>query len=436
MAKLDLALVVRTVDKATQPLRRIQKSVREIGRQTGLDRVSRGVGRVGRQMRKVGSEALLFGKKFGLLAGGAGALVGGFALKASAQMETLQVSFESMLGSAAKAKDMVRNLSDFAAKTPFQLLDIGSATKSLLAFGVKAKDMIGTLSFLGDIAAGAGVPLRDMAQIYGKTMAKGKAQTEELNQLSERGVPIIASLVKLAAKYGNTISKADVYKAAEKGQITFKTIDEALKLMTQDGAIFADQMARQSETMAGLGSTVRDNVFNAFATLGDRIEKTFTIKAGMKDFITWLQGLNAELKKPVDQQIGAAKAITQSLNDIKTAFAAVKKVAEDVSAVFKTDFGKAVLAMGEEIGWARVAVGVLSAWLGVGLLKAIVGLFKPLAALGWAIVVAGARMLWLAGVAIVSLLAGLGRLAAVVLPSVIAAFSTLAAVIWANPLFW
>ena len=172
MAKLDLALVVRTVDKATQPLRRIQKSVRDIGRQTGLDRVSRGVGRVGRQMRKVGSEALLFGKKFGLLAGGAGALVGGFALKASAQMETLQVSFESMLGSAAKAKDMVRNLSDFAAKTPFQLLDIGSATKSLLAFGVKAKDMIGTLSFLGDIAAGAGVPLKgpctDLRQDHGQ----------------------------------------------------------------------------------------------------------------------------------------------------------------------------------------------------------------------------------------------------------------------------
>ena len=32
MAKLDLALVVRTVDKATGPLRNIQKSVRDIGR--------------------------------------------------------------------------------------------------------------------------------------------------------------------------------------------------------------------------------------------------------------------------------------------------------------------------------------------------------------------------------------------------------------------
>ena len=37
MAKLDLALVVRTVDQATRPLKRIQKSVRAVGRQTGLD---------------------------------------------------------------------------------------------------------------------------------------------------------------------------------------------------------------------------------------------------------------------------------------------------------------------------------------------------------------------------------------------------------------
>ena len=63
--------------------------------------------------------------------------------------------------------------------------------KLLLAFGVEGDQIIGKLQFLGDIASGAGVPIQDLAQIYGKAMAKGKAQTEELNQMSERGVPIL-----------------------------------------------------------------------------------------------------------------------------------------------------------------------------------------------------------------------------------------------------
>ena len=55
--------------------------------------------------------------------------------------------------------------------------------------------------------------------------------------------------MELAARYGNEISKEDVYKAAERGQITFKAIEEALQLMTAEGGIFNEQMVRQSETM-------------------------------------------------------------------------------------------------------------------------------------------------------------------------------------------
>ena len=72
MAKLDLALVVRTVDQATRPLRRIQQTIRRVGRSTGLDRVGRRLGAVGRQMKRVGAEAGRFGTRFGLLMGAAG----------------------------------------------------------------------------------------------------------------------------------------------------------------------------------------------------------------------------------------------------------------------------------------------------------------------------------------------------------------------------
>ena len=167
MAKLDLALVVRTVDKATAPLRRIQKSVREIDRSGRLRQL-------GRRMRSAGQAAARFAKKVGLVVAAFGALIGLPALKAFAKLESLETSFESMLGSVEAAKEMVKRLTEFSAKTPFQISGIGDTTKLLLAFGVTGDEIIDKLEFLGDIAAGTGVPLKDLAQIYGKSIGQGQ----------------------------------------------------------------------------------------------------------------------------------------------------------------------------------------------------------------------------------------------------------------------
>ena len=331
MAKLDLALIVRTVDKATAPLRRIQKSVRDLTRRTGLDRVGRGIRSVGRGLRSAGEAAGRFAKNTGLIAGALGALIGLPALKAFATLESLQVAFESMLGSTDAAAAMIKELTEFSAKTPFQIKGVGDAAKMLLAFGVEGDAIVEKLELLGDIAAGTGVPLTDLAQIYGKTMAKGKAQTEELNQLSERGVPILQALVDLAASYGNEISKEDVYKAAERGQISFEAIEEALRLMTTEGGIFNKQMERQSETMAGLASTVKDNVFLAFAELGKQIAETFNVKENMRAFIAWLQELTAEFKKPREEQEGFVRAVTESLRALEALFVGLAKIFDDIA---------------------------------------------------------------------------------------------------------
>ena len=138
---------------------------------------------------------------------------GGFALRAFGSVEQLEIAFTSLLKSESKALDMVKQLTGFTAKTPFQLEDVGAAGKMLLSFGVAGDDLLDRLQLLGDIASGANVPLNEMAAIYGKTVSKGKAQTEELNQMSERGVPIIQALVDLHKDLGYEISKQDVYDA-------------------------------------------------------------------------------------------------------------------------------------------------------------------------------------------------------------------------------
>ena len=75
----------------------------------------------------------------------------------------------------------------------------------LLAFNVKTEDLEKTLKSVGDVAAGTGVSIIEMSAIYGKALSKNKLQAEELNQLQERGVPILKTLGEMYDKTANEI---------------------------------------------------------------------------------------------------------------------------------------------------------------------------------------------------------------------------------------
>ena len=90
----------------------------------------------------------------------------------------------------------MKELSDFAASTPFEFPEIANAGKSLLAFGFEASKITGTLTTLGDIASSLNIPLGELSEIYGKIKTSGRVFSEDINQLTGRGIPIISELAK------------------------------------------------------------------------------------------------------------------------------------------------------------------------------------------------------------------------------------------------
>ena len=70
---------------------------------------------------------------------------------------------------------------------------------------------------------------------------------------------------------------------------------------------------------------MKDNVFLAFAQLGEQIAETFNTKQSMRDFIAWLQNLTEELKKPREEQEGFARAITETIHGLKATIDGVAK---------------------------------------------------------------------------------------------------------------
>ncbi len=273
----NIEYIYTAIDKFTGTAKQVNESLKE--NQKNVEKTAKKFERLGKTMTNVGKSGVL--KITAPIAA-----VSGFALKAAADLETMQVGFESMLGSEEKAAKLTKDLLDFTAKTPFQLPGVSGAAKQLLAFGVTQDKILPTLQNLGDIAAGSGAPIGDMAAIFGKVKAKGKAMTEELLQLSDRGIPIIDTLSK-----GFGVTGEQVFEMASKGQISFDVMQKALQHMTKEGSIFANQMEKQSATLAGVWSTLGDNITLTLGALGTEIEKTFDLKALMNDMIAGLQSL-------------------------------------------------------------------------------------------------------------------------------------------------
>lgn len=296
MSNFDVSYFVKIKNQFSGPAKKIASSAHSIIQKVKI--LTKKLPKLELNFKKIAASAKKAGKAMTNLGQGLSvkltaplALFGAVALKQSAILETLSVSFDTMLGSATKSKELMTDLLSFTATTPFQLQGVAQSAKSLLAFGVIQEKMIPTLRMLGDIAAGASVPLKDMAQIFGKAKSKGKLMTEEILQMAERGIPIVSTLAE-----GFGVTKAKIFEMASKSQISFDVMKQALSSMTKKGGIFFGQTVKQSETLAGRWSTLKDNFLISAAAIGDVVVESIGLNKILKDMAEGLVPLANRIK--------------------------------------------------------------------------------------------------------------------------------------------
>ena len=187
------------------------------------------------------------------------------------QFQQLEISFNTMLGSADKSKQLMDELIQTAAHTPFDMSSITSGAKQLLAYGTEAKDVNKTLVQLGDIASGLNIPLGDLVYLYGTTVSQGRMFTMDLRQFMGRGVPLAEELGKIL--HQNT---TEVQESVSKGKVTSDIFKEAITNMTQAGGRFGGLMEQQSKTLEGQWSNIGDSVQQAFNEIGKKSEGVFS----------------------------------------------------------------------------------------------------------------------------------------------------------------
>lgn len=254
---------------------------------------------------------------FGKILAGAGAAFGGIAigsqlagfaqqsLKAASDFETLNIQFKTFLGSAAEAEKTIAELEEFSIKTPFTPEQVQGAAKSLLAFGAPASSLEDTLKVLGDVSAGTGKDLKELAIIYGQIRSTGKLTGQDLLQLINAG---FNPLQTIAEKTGKSV--ADLKVEMEKGNISFDQVEQAFRDATAEGGLFFNLTEELSKSTAGRISTLEGNFDALKRQIGLGLLPVFEtlVDAGAKiiEFFT-------TLPKTIDENRAAFAAIVSVL---------------------------------------------------------------------------------------------------------------------------
>ncbi len=176
------------------------------------------------------------------------------------EMEMTRIAFNTMLGSAEKGAQTIAVLQKFADLTPFNNDEVIKSGRMLLNAGVATDQLTKKLTMIGDVASGVNQPLVDMVMIYTKAANQGKIQAEELQQLGERGVPILQQLSKMLG-----LSASEIMELGSKGKLTFDLLDEAFEKMTSEGGQYFNLMEKQSRSLEGKWSNLQAE-FTKFAT--------------------------------------------------------------------------------------------------------------------------------------------------------------------------
>lgn len=275
----EISIDVIAKDLASKVLKHIDQNINQVGKTA--EKNTSPLSGFGGALSNVFSVAggIIVSQVFTRISGGIGDLASN-AIQGAISIEQLEIAFTTMLGSGEKAKDLIGEITEAAKKTPFELPQLQTGAKNLLAFGFAQKEIIPTLMKVGNVASGVGANFEELSQLYGTFRVQNKIFTQDLRQLTARGIPILSEL----AKQFKT-NEQGVLKFAEQGKISFKNIEQAFDSMTGKGGRFNGLMEKQAQSLGGILSNIKDTIFTTSVAVLEQTGAFDLLKSAASGFM-------------------------------------------------------------------------------------------------------------------------------------------------------
>lgn len=256
---------------------------------------------------------------FTALAAAAGAATAAIAVtgvKTAAFNEQAMISLNTLIGSADKAQEHFADLKEFAASTPFELPGLVEADRLMLGIGMRAQDVIPYLRLWGDTSAALGLSQEQFSRIMlanSQAMSASRYSIEDLNQITENGVPVYKLLSDALGK-----SVPQIREMATEGRLTTDVFSKLFPVMQKN---YTGSMERQAQTLSGVWSTLKDTfsqgAADALVNGGaiDALKRAITDAMPMVErFFGWLGNVGIPNLMRISQTVG--QSIGPALRDM------------------------------------------------------------------------------------------------------------------------
>lgn len=212
--------------------------------------------------------------------------IGIAALQAAGEMESLRLAMQSTFESAGRSIEQSNaHMEDLRKAALAPGLDFPQAVKAsirLQGVGANAEDALKTIRQLANaisLTGGTAANLESVTVQMAQMISKGKVLAQDLRIIQEN-MPIVSRLMQQA--FGTSNSEALQELGITGAEFVAKITAEMEKLPRVSGGI--------TNAIVNFGSAMRQ----ALATVGDSINKTFSVSSRLDQFSGWIMSLADE----------------------------------------------------------------------------------------------------------------------------------------------
>ena len=215
-----------------------------------VDKVSGGLQKIDSRLGKMNNSLFSVKKTAGLVTSALGAigavkLIKGF-VDAGKSVESLQIRFKALFGSAEEGAKAFDTLTEFAAKVPFSLQEISEASGNLAVISKDSQALSDNLELTGNIAAQFGLDFRTAGEQVQRALSGGIAAADIFR---EKGVTAFAGFQQ-GVRYTAEETARILNKVYGPGGSASGVMDEFAKTLTGTVSMLQDKFFKFQKAVA------------------------------------------------------------------------------------------------------------------------------------------------------------------------------------------
>ena len=259
-----------------------------------VDELSKHAEESGEKFGELGEKMLDFGKEMGVMALEAAGLVSVLealkeSLEITAEIDSATVALTAFTGSVEDAHDMIEDLERVANSEALQFKEVLLGSQHFMALGFSAEQTKRSMEVAGNAAWALGTSVESVTQRMGMMVMGGQVSGRFLRSLG-------ISLEDLGRVMGITGKTTEDLEDKVRRAFKFESEEDRLATLQDAMEKFAGLGAKEADTLGGKWIEFKNNLEEAFVSVGDMFSPAASVILGaVSDITNALTGLINQL---------------------------------------------------------------------------------------------------------------------------------------------